>query len=309
MVHSSSLLKRFTFDSLRSRRPPVAVEIAPRGITAAGKRGGQSEIQYASCPLPSGAVTASVNDSNLHSPEEVSGAIRAAIQQVSGASGSVTVVVPDATSRVFALEFDSWPNDNRAILAILRLRLKKVVPFDVDSANISYQVLRREGARVRVLAVVVSGKVLNEYEAVVREAGYEPGAVLPSALSALAALDSSKPALCAFLGDGSLTTSITDGDNILLYRTHDLPPDPNEREAEIQRDIAVAIAYFEDELKEIPHSLQYAGSIPSGEFCRLIHLDLPVVDLSLQSQDHASSATMSPNIASLVGALAGARVA
>jgi len=39
----------------------------------------------------------------------------------------------------------------------------------------------------KVLAAVLPGPVLAEYEAAVRAAGFEPGAVLPSSLAALAA--------------------------------------------------------------------------------------------------------------------------
>ena len=101
-----------------------------------------------------------------------------------------------------------------------------------------------------MLAAVMPGPVLAEYEAAVRAAGYEPGAVLPSSLAALEAGEAvgMEAVLAANLSELSLTTSITNGQDLLLYRTLDLPDDPELRAQEVQRGIAVAAAYYEDKL-------------------------------------------------------------
>ena len=102
---------------------------------------------------------------------------------------------------------------------------------------------------MKVLAAVMPGPILAEYEAAVRAAGYEPGAVLPSSLAALAARDSMEAVLTANLSGAALTTSITNGQDLLLYRTLDLPDETALRVEEMQRGIAVAAAYFEDKLQ------------------------------------------------------------
>ena len=53
-----------------------------------------------------------------------------------------------------------------------------MVPFEVEHAGVSYQVLSQNESECKVLAAVVPGPVLAEYETAVRDAGYEPGAVL-----------------------------------------------------------------------------------------------------------------------------------
>ena len=55
-----------------------------------------------------------------------------------------------------------------------------------------------------------------------------------------------------------LTTAITNGQDLLLHRTLDLPED-RPRLSEIQRSIAVAAAYFEDKLGAARAHLHYAG--------------------------------------------------
>ena len=63
-------------------------------------------------------------------------------------------------------------------IPVLRFRLRKMVPFDVEHAGVSYQVLSQNKTECKVLTAVLPGPILAEYEAAVRAAGYEPGAVL-----------------------------------------------------------------------------------------------------------------------------------
>ncbi|MGP8082767.1 MAG: hypothetical protein ACLPXT_07695, partial [Terracidiphilus sp.] len=164
----------------------------------------------------------------------------------------------------------------------------------------------------KVLAAVIPGPVLAEYEAVVRQAGYEPGAVLPTSLAALGAIDSPVPVLCANLSAVALTTSITTGEDLLLYRTLDLPEDPGQRLEEVQRGVSVAAAYFEDKLGAPPRFLHYAGIGAGGNSAAedfagwLNDPELTVVDLAPRPETGA--ATPLSNVVSLAGvagALAG----
>jgi type IV pilus assembly protein PilM len=77
---------------------------------------------------------------------------------------------------------------------------------------------------VRVVAVAIPRGVLEEYEAVVREAGFEPGAVLSSTLAALAGLDQAAPipALVVNAGPQSVTTAIVENGVLLLHRSVDM---------------------------------------------------------------------------------------
>ena len=69
------------------------------------------------------------------------------------------------------------------------------------------------------------GPILAEYEAAVRAAGYEPGAVLPSSLAAIETVDAMEAVLAANLSARGMTTLIANGQDLLLYRNIDLPED------------------------------------------------------------------------------------
>jgi type IV pilus assembly protein PilM len=240
-------------------------------VLAASLPGGNAAPVYAFAPLRPGALSPGIGGTNVMLPDAVADALRSAIEQVSPRSRSVTLIVPDMAARVFVLDFDSFPAKPAEAMPVLRFRLRKVVPFDVEHAALSYQVLAQASAEpVKVLVTVMPGPQLAEYEAAIRAAGFEPGAVLPSGLAALAALSSAEAVLAANLGSAALTTSITRGDDLLLYRTIDLPEDNAARVAEVQRSVAVAAAYFEDKVGSHPRHLHYAGAVLVQEFARAV---------------------------------------
>ncbi len=294
-------------------RPPAAVELSPQGVLAAATPGVGKPPAYAFEPLPQGALVPGIGEHNLRAPELVANAMRAALGQVSPRTRSVTLVVPDTVVRIFVLDFDSLPTKAAEAIPVLRFRLRKMVPFEVEHAGLSYQVLVETKSECKVLAAVIPGPVLQEYEAAVRMAGFEPGAVLPTSLAALGAIDSAEPVLAANLGALALTTSVTQGQDLLLYRTLDLPEGPAQRLAEVQRGIAVAAAYYEDKLGARPRLLYYAGIGAGGnssaeDFARWIDdPELTVADLApLPETGAATPLGNLMSLAGVVGALAGA---
>src|ERR1700677_503669 len=219
-------------------RPPVAVEISPEGVLAAARpvararRGAADSAQgdiYAFVPLPPGALIPGIEEPNLRAPEAVAAAIRSAIDEISPRSRAVTVVLPDTVVRVFVLDFDSLPAKPAEALPVVRFRLRKMVPFEVEHAGVSYQLLSQTESECKVLAAVVPGPILAEYEAAIRSAGYEPGAVLSSSLAALESFGSIEAVMAPNLSAHAITTTIANGQELLLYRTLDLPLDSTHR--------------------------------------------------------------------------------
>jgi type IV pilus assembly protein PilM len=294
-------------------RPPAAVEITPEGVLAAALPSPGDQPVFAFQPLPAGAILPGIGEPNLRAPEVVAEAIRSVLGQVSARSRSVTLVIPDTVVRVFVLDFDSLPAKPVEAYPVLRFRLRKMVPFDVEHAGLSYQVLSENRSEVKVLAAVLPGPVLAEYEGAVRAAGFEPGAVLPSSLAALETIDSLEAVLAANLSPLSLTTSISSGQDLLLYRTLDLPDDSALRADEVRRGIAVAAAYYEDKLGTKATRLHFAGSTPAAgssaeTFDRWLgDPTMTVVELTPRTSIGAVSPLGTASVAGVAGALTGVR--
>jgi type IV pilus assembly protein PilM len=294
-------------------RPAAACEITPEGVIAAATPAVGQAAVYATEALPAFSVTPGLLEGNVVDPPVVSAAIRSALGQVQPRVRSVTVVVPDSAVRVFVLDFDTLPTKLDEALPVLRFRLRKSVPFDVEQAGISYQVLSEGSSRLetqwKVLAAIIPGPVLAEYEGAVRSAGYEPGAVLPASLavlSALSAMDSQEAVLAVNLSSRSLTTSIVSGNDILLYRTVELPQEPDAQKTEVQRSIAVAAAFFEDRLQVRPHRVLCSGVLSAREFAELVDDPaLAVGEVVARPEAGMASAVGRQSVAGVTGALVG----
>jgi type IV pilus assembly protein PilM len=303
----SPILSRSKSAGQNAGRPPAAIELTSEGVLAAALPGKHDAPVYAYEPLRPGILIPGISELNMTSPEAVSLAIRNVLASVAPRSRFVTVVIPDTAVRVFVLDFDSIPARSSEAIPVLRFRLRKMVPFDVEHAGLSYQILSESKTEARVLVAILPSNILEEYETAVRAAGYEPGSVMPSALAALATLDSSEPMLTACLSKVAITTSITRGDDLLLYRTIDLPEDPQQRLLEVQRSVAVAAAYYEDKVSVLPKELYFAGNGTAAEFERWFGTsELKIIDLASRPSTGVATSLSNMSTAGLTGALAGA---
>jgi type IV pilus assembly protein PilM len=209
-------------------RPRVAVEVRAEGVVAARAEDAAARlVAVARVGLVDGAVTPGLKVGNFADRAGVVAALRKTLEAVADKTRGreVTLILPDSAARVLFLDFDALPGKTAEAMPLVRFRLKKLIPFETDagSAAVSYQVMSSAKGNVRVLAVAVPREVLAEYEGAVREAGFEPGAVLPSTLSALAGMDVSDTAtLVVNAGAKGVTTAIVQGGVLLLHRSVDM---------------------------------------------------------------------------------------
>ena len=136
-----SILSKAKLGAQPGARPPVAVELSPRGVLASALPGPGQPAVFAFEPLPEGALIPGIGEPNLRAPEVVANAMRSALGQVAPRTRSVTLIVSDTVVRVFVLDFDSLPGKAAEAIPVLRFRLRKMIPFEVEHAGLGYQVL------------------------------------------------------------------------------------------------------------------------------------------------------------------------
>jgi type IV pilus assembly protein PilM len=293
-------------------RPSLACEIFPGGVLAARRESGkgaqraeEDSLTFGYAQLPESAVMPGLKSANLADPSAVSGAVRKVLEDVGARRKNVTVIVPDAAARVLLLDFDSLPSRERDALPILRFRLRKMLPFDVEDAAISYQLLPQSSQQVRALVVAMPRAILAEYESAVRDAGFEPGSVLTSTIASLSALRASGPALIINRSHGAITTAIVRQDDLLLHRTLELPQDPSLLREELAQAVSVALAYFEDTLQSLPSTIYYAGPGGASGFSELIENNDPLAPRVRDLVTPPAAASLPPGMfAGIAGALA-----
>ncbi|HZD49422.1 MAG TPA: hypothetical protein VE178_11830 [Silvibacterium sp.] len=251
-------------------RPNLACEITPEGVIAARQQNAEQAVM-SFAPLPPGAVRPWLGGPNLIDPALVETALGKTLDEVASREKNLTLVVPDAAVRVLMLDFDTLPAKPQEALPIVRFRLRKLVPFEVDDAAVSYQVMRQAGDQTHVLVTAMPGPIRAEYESAVRAAGYEPGVLLSSTVASLAALAISEPALVVNRNGLSLTTAIAAGNELLLHRTLELSANDELLHEELCQSVSVARAYFEDTLRISPEVLYYVGPGGAQEFERVLN--------------------------------------
>jgi type IV pilus assembly protein PilM len=208
-------------------RPRVACEIMPQGVAVARSTDAAAPLAaVARVSLADGAIAPSLKPGNIVDRVAVTAAIRQALEQIGertkNRDANLTLVIPDSAVRVLLLDFEALPSRVVEALPLVRFRLKKLLPFDSDDAMVTYQVMSSNKSIVRVLAVAIPRDVLSEYETVAREAGFEPGSVLPSTLACLAAVDDPEPMLMVNANPIGVTVAIARGGVLLLHRSVDL---------------------------------------------------------------------------------------
>jgi type IV pilus assembly protein PilM len=227
------------------RRPRVACEISADRVAAARISEGGTNLEAATAAtLPPGILTPGLQQANIVDRAKLLSALRELLLAVAGRSRDICLVLPDSTTRVMLLDFDTLPDKQVDADAVVRFRLKKSLPFDIEESAVSFE--RQGGAtQARVIAAVTPRTVLDEYEGLIRDAGYNPGTVLPSMLAALGLVDASKPTMVIKVEPGSTTFAIVDQDQLLLYRSLD-NGGANVTGESLVDDVNTSLVYFED---------------------------------------------------------------
>jgi type IV pilus assembly protein PilM len=228
--------------------PTLVVEIATSHVAAArwGTSKGTLET-YAIEPLPSGSVMASPVDANIPQPDAVRSALRRVLARVPDRGAPITLLIPDPVVRVFILPFETLPRSAEDALPLLRWRLKKSVPFDMDETIVSW--MRQDGreGNLEILTAVARQRILREYEEAVESVGASVGVVLSSSLAALPLLEERGATILVRMSGKTLTTVIVRGGNLCVYRSTEMPSEAATLDPQAMLDeIFPALAYYQD---------------------------------------------------------------
>lgn len=246
--------------------PEYAFEVSAAGIAWA--RRGDGGPQWA--PLAEGTLEVSPLVDNVKEPRRYEAAVQAiAPPAAAGKKRRAALILPDFAARVAVLDFDTFPSDHDEQVQLARFRVKRAVPFDIDSAIVSCHAQPRQDAskKIDVVVAVVNLDVASHLEAPFRAAGFQCGFVTISALAALALPASGEPlnaspSLVAKLSDNVLALSLLEGGHLRMYRCVEMQGDSVEESTDV---LATTCAYAEDELGRRPQVLRLCGAGSSAE--------------------------------------------
>ncbi|MFB3814390.1 MAG: type IV pilus biogenesis protein PilM [Terriglobales bacterium] len=290
----------------RNKRPRLACELTATRVAVARATDGTID-STAVRMLPPGVVNPHLVTANIANRDVTRTAISEAMAVVGGRRRDVIVVLPDGACRVVLLDFDMLPDKRDDAEAVVRFRLKKSLPFDVEKARVSYDPQPTAEGKLSVVAAVTLNSVLEEYESVLREAGYTPGMVIPSMLASLGQVDGNVPTLVIKIDPVTTSFAIVDNGRLLLVRTLDNPGGVAPEGAQLAEDVYPSLVFFQDTYGTKVQKI-LVGGLDS-----LDGLNASLAEMvGLRAQELVSTAVMGPNAGpqrALLGAVVGALLA
>lgn len=206
---------------LQDPPPAMAFEISEMGIAAA-RVGPRTEMEFR--PLEPGVLSVSPVKENVVAPDDFQTAVASLVNgSAARKRRDVALILPDFSTRIAVLDFDEFPADPKEQLALVRFRLKRSVPFDVDSAVVAYWAQTHPDHRSDVVAVMAPVEIVSRYEAPFRSAGMNPGFVTTSSIAALELASDSGLSVFAKITGRVLTVVVRQNQVLKLVRCLEVP--------------------------------------------------------------------------------------
>jgi type IV pilus assembly protein PilM len=249
-----AIRSNFLFKLLQDAPPTHVFELSEAGIAMVTLNA--SPEQTAWQELDPGVLSVSPVRDNIQNADLLLERIRMLAPEDGSRKRRMALVLPDYCARVAVLDFDTLPAGREEQEQLIRFRMKKSVPFDMDSAIVSYYAQPPRGAKVEVVVAVVAMEILARYEAPFRQLSFQPGYVVISALAALNLVNPGGVSLLAKLSGRTLTVVVLDESTVKLVRCMEMEEGAEE---EIESVLHPTFAYIEDELHAKPNRMLTCG--------------------------------------------------
>lgn len=164
-----------------AKPPTVAVEIARHRVSAASivpRESGLAVTAHAVELLPPGAITPSLNASNIADPRAVADALRRVFETLGTHPKRVALAIPDNVAKVSLLRFEKVPDRAHDLDELVRWQVRKAAPFRIEDAQLSHAAgLKAPDGSTEFVVVMARKDIIREYEHVCEDAGAHAGIV------------------------------------------------------------------------------------------------------------------------------------
>jgi len=173
---SKGLVETIT-EVFKAQAPHWACEFTGTYVTVANVNSGRTKVVNKFAAELTGGASA----------ENAMPVVRQLLSLAGFKGSEIAVVVPDEMVRVAFVTAENPSKDPEEQRTFIRWKLKKSVPFDVDTAQVAYRIVgpHRAGTGVDILVALAPRSVVQEYETSLETLDIHAGIVLPSTLAAL----------------------------------------------------------------------------------------------------------------------------
>ena len=162
-------------------RNALGIEICQNGLRmvhVSGKPHRPSLMTHQEVQFPPGTLRLSLKEENVLAPPQFIAKVQEAHLKLLAGHSRVSVSLPDAAGHVLLLDLETRFKGKQEGIDIIRWKLKKSFPVDINETHIDYQPLQeRENGELSLLVSLISRRVVTQYENLLAEAGLQPNRI------------------------------------------------------------------------------------------------------------------------------------
>ena len=162
-------------------RKTIGIEISPDRVRLALVGGSRTKPFVESLQegiFAPDTLKVSLREPNVLQQSAFVATVREASTKLNANTAKTAVALPDASGRVMLLDLDTRFKNREEAVDIIRWKLKKNFPFDINDAHFDFQVLQQlDSGEVSLLVSLICRQVLQQYEDLLVEAGLEPNQI------------------------------------------------------------------------------------------------------------------------------------
>jgi type IV pilus assembly protein PilM len=159
----------------------MGIEICNDGariVLVSGKNDMPALTAFSTAPFPADTMKFSLREANVLNPKAFVAVIRELHLKLPPHPDQVSLSLPDSTGRTMLMDIETRFKSRDEGADIIRWKLKKNYPFDINEAHLDYQVIQeKETGEVSLLVSLIARPVVRQYEDLLVEAGLEPNRI------------------------------------------------------------------------------------------------------------------------------------
>jgi type IV pilus assembly protein PilM len=170
--------------------PLVACEISATSIAVVrlSARKPPEVERFAVEPVSPGLITPSLTRPMIGSSPDFMNLLKSVFAKADIKTNKVSLAIPDSCAKVTVHHFDSMPGSESEKQQLLKWKLKKTIPFNVEDSSLSFLEQKTSDGKYVVITVNIHLAVLAQLEAVFESLGIQVGYITLATFAAFEVL-------------------------------------------------------------------------------------------------------------------------
>jgi hypothetical protein len=114
--------------------------------------------------MPDNSMPSTIFDQTARSTAELTSRFQEMFELTGTRPGRISLVLPDNLAKISLITLPERPPSARQLSELVRSKMRRAVPFRLEDAAISFQVLPGEGRQVSVLVLLTPRQLIDRFE-------------------------------------------------------------------------------------------------------------------------------------------------